>query len=261
MAALIGLGSMSFAWLTWNQDSSRQIIENKAPKTSSVRSNIEYATETFGEHEFHLSWHTRFREIKKSAVLNAVSIQDLMSLPELEEMEKLIGMTLESVKNDQPSGNIQRSLSLDFTAEQKQRLVSADFSENFRIYLDYMKLDPFSNKESVEYSSPHFTIVPETMASYEGGNRALVQFMSNGSHSETILLKDKRVSPAKFKFTVSKTGTLKNIELDKSCGFPFVDQLLMSLIKQAPGKWSPAKDRFGNTVDQEFYFFFGEMGC
>ncbi|MEL7004495.1 MAG: hypothetical protein AAFN93_17440 [Bacteroidota bacterium] len=60
---------------------------------------------------------------------------------------------------------------------------------------------------------------------------------------------------------VTKNGTLENVRLTATSGYPSVDELMVELIDSLPAKWNPAENSEGEKVDQELVFFFGLMGC
>ena len=70
-----------------------------------------------------------------------------------------------------------------------------------------------------------------------------------------------KLKPAKLYFTVSKTGTIENVRLDRSSNYPIVDEAMIELIKNAPGEWLPAENEKGEKVEQELVVSFGLMGC
>ena len=70
-----------------------------------------------------------------------------------------------------------------------------------------------------------------------------------------------KLQPAKLYFTVSKEGMIENVRLDRTSNFPAVDETMIELITNAPGKWIPAENSKGEKVDQELVVSFGLMGC
>ncbi|MEX0272801.1 MAG: energy transducer TonB, partial [Flavobacteriaceae bacterium] len=67
--------------------------------------------------------------------------------------------------------------------------------------------------------------------------------------------------PAKLFFTVTAKGSLENIRLDRSSGYPSIDEKMLELLPQVPGKWIPAQNRNGENVAQELVVSFGLLGC
>lgn len=61
--------------------------------------------------------------------------------------------------------------------------------------------------------------------------------------------------------TLCKDGNIDNISLDRSSGYPLIDQKLKKILKEIECDWQVAKDSFGNTVDQELVLYFGILGC
>ncbi|WP_185956540.1 energy transducer TonB [Changchengzhania lutea] len=111
------------------------------------------------------------------------------------------------------------------------------------------------------YSTPHHTIVPEYQARYKSGKEALATFLKENTKNVTANLDAKKLQAAKLFFTVTKSGTIENVKLDRPSGYPEVDEAMVDLINKAPGIWIPAINYKGEKVDQELVVSFGLMGC
>ena len=61
----------------------------------------------------------------------------------------------------------------------------------------------------------------------------------------------------KIAFTITENGTITNVNLDRTTGYPQLDFELKQLIKNVPGKWIPAKNQEGKNVEQELVMSFG----
>ena len=107
----------------------------------------------------------------------------------------------------------------------------------------------------------YFTVVPEKEAEYIGGRDALIQYLKENSRAAISAVSKDNLRSGRINFTVTKEGTLSNIQLDGTCGYPFVDTALIQLLLTLPGKWHPATDVNGERVEQELVFFFGQVGC
>jgi TonB family protein len=78
----------------------------------------------------------------------------------------------------------------------------------------------------------------------------------------TVNINEDDVNFSKLYFTISKTGEVRDVHVDKSCGYEKLDNGLIWLIKKAPGKWIPARTGDGQATNQTFHILFGSGdGC
>ena len=64
-----------------------------------------------------------------------------------------------------------------------------------------------------------------------------------------------------MRFILGKKGSISNVKLTDTSGYPSVDEELIKIITNMPEKWEPAENSNGEKVNQEFVFFFGTQGC
>lgn len=140
------------------------------------------------------------------------------------------------------------------TPAQIALLKTADYSTNFNIEA-YNKKDPSS------VYPYYFTIIPETEASYLGGKDAIINYLKKNSEATIAKTEKGNLKSGKARFTISKEGMIKNVNLELSSGYPTVDKKMIQLIPTIPGIWIPAKNEKGETVEQELVFSFGAIGC
>lgn len=55
--------------------------------------------------------------------------------------------------------------------------------------------------------------------------------------------------------------TIAHVKLTETSGYTSVDKGLVELITTMTGKWDPATNSKGESVNQELVFFFGLEGC
>ena len=144
-------------------------------------------------------------------------------------------------------------------AAQVMLLQSTDYSTNFYINASSMKGHP-STGERIDYAY-YFTIIPENEAEYIGGHDKLINYLKEGTKDKTVSINQDQLKPGQVSFTVTKDGTVKNIKLLNTSGYPTIDEALLELISNMPEKWQPATNLKGESVEQELIFFFGEEGC
>lgn len=149
-------------------------------------------------------------------------------------------------------------------------LKSADYSTNIRI-------ESLCNRRNVSTCNSHkaingqiikndqlvyyMTITPKKEAKYAKGYDALIDYLRENSKENTVVIRKDKLEPGRVQFTVTKTGKIKNVHLNSTCGYDSVDATLMNMISNMTGKWEPAISSKGKKVDQTFTFFFGIQGC
>jgi TonB family protein len=105
------------------------------------------------------------------------------------------------------------------------------------------------------------TVTPEKETQYSDGKDALIAYLKENSTAQTANIKQDQIERGALNFTISKTGTLTNVKLASSSGYPSLDEVMMELINTLPGTWEPAENAKGDKVDQELVFSFGRGGC
>ncbi len=139
---------------------------------------------------------------------------------------------------------------------------------NFVSYPDYpdffYRVDTMNKEtERLGYSdsTPYLMIAPEKQAAYVNGMDALIDYLKESNKKNTVIVRRSELKPGKLYFTVNKEGTISNVELISTSGYPYIDKVLTELITNAPGEWEPAENSKGERVDQKLILFFGIVGC
>lgn len=142
------------------------------------------------------------------------------------------------------------------TNAQLSLLQKVDYSTDFFIFGNYK-----TEAGEENYIVYYMTVVPETEASYEMGNDALLYYLKEKSKEVIKEARKERLEAGKVRFSINTKGLVESVVLDATSGYSAIDSKMIELIKAMPGKWSPAKDAKGNLVNQEFVFSFGIIGC
>lgn len=202
--------------------------------------------------EFFYNISPRFEGIKKSDIDKATSIFDFISDEDSIQIKKLNSTEIILIINDRQTQFREYGTEENLTENQLNMLQSVDYSKHFLIKAIY---------ESIEFEyhdfSPHYTVVPETQSNYADGTDALIKYLKDNKSKNTDFIDEKKLQFVKISFTISTDGQIKQVNLDRSTGYPQLDFELIELIKNAPGKWIPAKNAEGKTVEQELVFSFG----
>lgn len=140
-------------------------------------------------------------------------------------------------------------------------LQSVDYSANILVKANYRQKNEETDEWRGFYSTPHITIVPEKQAVYIPGKAALIEYLKANSVGKTALVQKDKLKSGKLYFTVSQEGTISDVKLASTSGYPAIDQTMIDIITQAPGKWEAAENAKGEKVDQDLVFSFGTIGC
>jgi TonB family protein len=94
--------------------------------------------------------------------------------------------------------------------------------------------------------------IPSTEAEFPGGLQQLTRYYAAclGSHIHETG-PSKNIDRALVKFTVNEKGQVENAKISRSTTDPKIDLLLLNATTNMP-KWTPAKNRQGRKVKQEF---------
>lgn len=236
-------------------------------KDKSVTNNIETASirtstkvkdsvkNTFPDFFYDIS--TRFNPIKKTDIINAKSIYNILNKVEINNIDSVKSVNFIIVENDKRTYKSGIGNSSSLTDEQINFLKSLDYSTNFIMEVDYL----FKGDLIEKTSTPHYTVVPDTQAQYIYGKKALINFLKENTKAETTNISAEKLKAAKLYFTVTKIGTIENVYLDRSSGYPDIDNLIIYLISKTPIGWIPATNSEGENIRQELVISFGLIGC
>lgn len=231
------------------------INENVADisKTASIKASEENKKEKENNRfsDFIYDIGTRFRPIKKSDVIHATSIKNFVDEHEMGEIESVKSVEFIILEKDERTDKRASGNSASLNKTQVNFLNAFDYSTSFLMKINY--------KDKI--STPHYTIVPEVQAEYIYGKDALVKYFISNTKEATAKIPEDKLKPAKLYFTVTKKGTIDGVHLDRSSGYPEIDNLVTRLISETPGGWIPATNSEGKTVDQELVVSFGLIGC
>jgi hypothetical protein len=210
--------------------------------------------------EFIYEIAPRFNPIKKEDLHNARTFRDIIGEEDAQKIVSYNQLSVILLDGDKQTLTKEAGKASKFTTAQVDLLQSFDHSTNLLIWAKYQ--DMSESGAIFEEDWPHYlTIVPEKQAEYEGGMEALKYFLDKNSAEKTSGIPEDQLQAAKLFFTVTKDGTIDNIYLDRSSGFRDIDLMMFTLIKEAPGNWTPAENSKGEPVDQELVVSFGLKGC
>lgn len=250
------LSLTAFAYINKNDSSNDklEIASNEIPSKAE-----DAKKETFPDFIYGIG--SRFGPIKKEDINNIKSINDFFNEEDIEKMGSIKSIEIIIVENEKRTNKKLVANSNEFTNDQIEFLKSFDYSTSFLIDTNYEQKNIETGKLEYSAFTPHHTIVPEIQAEYIYGKEALINFFKENTKAETANVSAKKLKPAKLYFTVTEKGTIDNVHLDRSSGYPDIDNLMTNLISETPGGWIPATNSEGENIKQELTVSFGLMGC
>jgi hypothetical protein len=211
--------------------------------------------------EFYYGIATRFSPISKSTFSDITSLEKFMTPDDQSLIKQIHSIKVIIIENDIQTDERLYQEGNKLSAAQISLIENLEYSANFLIGLDCTFKNGNTGELDNGYYSPHFTITPHVQAQYKKGEAALLNYLKVNSQSEVAAIDLKKVTPAKIYFTVTKNGEITNIKQDRTTSYPLIDNKMMALISDMPGKWIPAQNKAGIKVDQELVFTFGLGGC
>ena len=211
--------------------------------------------------DFNYSIGPRFQPITKVELVKMKSVTDFNTKKENKQIESFESTALIVIADERQTEIRQYGDTETLNTEQLELLNSLEVSSHFLMRTEFMKRNTETGELEFAHYGPHYTIVPEKQAKYDRGSDALLAYISRENKENTANLNEDQLQFAMLHFTVSKTGTLTNMFLDRSSGNVTIDKAMLSLIQSAPGKWIPAENEKGKNVDQELVITFGVGGC
>ena len=203
----------------------------------------------------------RFKGIKKSDLNKATSFEDFIGKKHANRITKYKSLSVIDLDDDKQTDRKITTNSGQLTEEQQDRLQAAGLSTNILIWAEYTEKWEDTGVVEDSYWTPHLTVVPEKQAVYIHGEKAFLAYLEENIPEFTDYVRREQLQPGRIYFTVGPMGTITQVDLQASSGVPKMDEKLVKLIYQAPGKWTPAENADGEKVEQVLVVFFGTMGC
>ncbi len=258
--ALVALGLMAFGYISLNNGAAVQLEPNtKSDIADNTKTKEKIEKRIFSDFVYDVG--PRFSPIKKEELNKVKSVSDFLDKEQLQRIESFKSVSIIIIKGDKESDNRKTGNGDLLTTSQIELLQSSGYSTNFKIRAEYKQKNKNTGLIEDSYSTPHLTIVPEKQAEYAYGKKALIEYLKDNINEHTANVDPEKLQPAKLYFTVTKTGAIKNVNLDQTSNFPEIDKKMEELISNLEGIWNPAENFDGEKVDQELVISFGLMGC
>ncbi len=146
------------------------------------------------------------------------------------------------------------------TDEQKQMLVSAEIGTDISVDVTHYYSNPVTGVLETRNVQFSYTVIPEIEATYPDGVDGLHTFLDKKAVQKIPDAQFSNAEQAVIAFVISEDGRVEQAMVEKSCGSPDTDALLLHTINNMP-KWIPAKNADGVNVPQKFLLVVGHPGC
>lgn len=206
---------------------------------------------------------TRFAAIKKTDIDKATTIYDFLNEGEKQQIAHVNSVDIITIKNNQQSDMRQYGTSDRFTDAQLKLIRSTPYFNHFTIRTEFKKKNTETGKLEERFFGPNITIVSEKQATYVDGKDALITYLKDNNKEDMNIIENNKLGSIKLSFIITKEGKVSEVKYDvMTTGYPSLDKKLMRLIKNIPGKWTPAENFKGEKMEQELVFTFGPAnGC
>ncbi|MFK7783354.1 energy transducer TonB [Psychroserpens sp.] len=205
----------------------------------------------------------RFATINKTKLDKSTSIYDFLNEGEKNQIDQFESVEIVVIKDERQTAISAFGKHENLTNAQLKLLRSLDYFNHFAIRTHFKGKNKDTGKLEDRFFNPHITIVPDHQATYENGEKALINYFKEKSSEAVSIIRGDNLGAVMLYFTVTKDGLISNIYQKRmSTGYPSIDEKFKQLIKNIPGKWSPAENDKGEKIDQELVFTFGPAnGC
>lgn len=258
--AVVALGLMAFGYISLNNEVAVSLEPNsKSEIADNTKAKEKIEKRIFSDFVYNVG--PRFSPIKKEELNKVKTVTDFLDEEQLQRIVSYISVSVIIIEGDKESHVRETGNGDLLTPAQIELLQSSEYSTNFKIRAEYKEKNKKTGKIEDSYSTPHLTIVPEKQAEYVYGYKALIEYLKENIKEHTANVDPEKLQPAKLYFTITKTGAIKNVNLDRTSNFPEIDKKMLELISNLEGIWNPAENSKSEKVDQELVVSFGLMGC
>ena len=242
-AILITISLTAFGYMNWNTSDALE-IDNKVV-----------------DEDFLYDVGSRFDPVTKAEISSAESIFDFLNDRQAPPGELFESMTINIVENEWPNGIQASGDSEMLNSGQRDLLLSAESSTHFSVRAEYHVVNKESGELEDSRLNPYLTIVPEKQATYKKGKESFLKYLRSNNRKNLATLESDKLRLAKLYFTVTKEGRISHIKIGNHSGYDTLDKIMINLLMNAPGIWSPAENAKGEKVDQELVISYGMKGC
>jgi len=143
------------------------------------------------------------------------------------------------------------------TQPQKKLILSSDSETFTKVNVHYLPENNLKNN-TPKYFDFSFKMDVDHPAQYEGGKKALNEFIKNEAIEKIAVNDFDNEALAAVKFTIDENGNIENPHIFETSRNETFDKFLISAISKMPS-WIPAKYNNGTKVKQEYVLLVGNM--
>lgn len=199
--------------------------------------------------------------VTKENLLAAKTIYDIVPGDAKLEGVSYASVSIRIVEGESQTDVVEVGSDPVLTPAQQKLLRSLDYASNFMIRVEVVDKDGATGTTKWDYATPYVTVVPEKQAVNSSGKEAMIEHVKTGTANFANIVDAKTLKPGKIVYAVTKEGTVSNVRLSVSSGYPALDERVIELVRTLPGSWEPATNAAGEKVEQRFVFSFGTVGC
>lgn len=246
-AILISLSLTAFGYINWEHTSANTV--QTVDSTNQSDTDLLYEIDS------------RFiATITKKKLDNATSVIDIFPSKATQFITSYQDVKVSVLYNDVEFGVSEVGINEVLNPAQIKLLKSAKVSTNIQVSA-HCKRRTDTGELTYYHLVYYMTITPEKEAEYVNGHNTLINYLKENSKEETALIKKEKLKPGRVRFTVTKEGTVSNVQLSSTSGYDVVDKTLIDLIQNTSGKWNAATNSQNEKINQELVLFFGMKGC
>lgn len=256
------LSLLIFSFTNWNSTENNEESSSNS-KDLAFKDEIKGETNNKAIPDLYYGVDSRFAAAKKEDVHNATSIYAFLNDGEKQQIAHINSVDIIIIKDNQKSEIREYGTDANLTDAQIKLLRSTDYFSHFTIRTEFKEKNEETGKLEARFFGPHITVVPETQATYVDGKEALIDYLKVNSKDNMTIIKGDDLGAIKLSFIITKNGKVTNVKHDAmTTGYSSIDEKLIKLLENIPGKWTAAENSKGEKIDYELVFTFGPAnGC
>jgi len=257
--ALMVFSLTAFSFIKWNSSTiTTDEVLIKVVEESDFDFKVLFNNEV--KPGFHYDVASRFNTtITKEKLFNAKSIIDLVPIEATAGLDSFREVKI--VLHSKCKNKYEEGVNDKLNSRQIKLLHSMNYSTSFNIEA-FCKYTNADTGKTEDYCFVYYiTVIPEHQTKFQQGHKELLNYLMIKSAKAVENTQIDQLKSGKIQFTIAKNGTVSKVILESTSGYDSIDDKMIELIKMMPGKWKPARNSFGEKVEQELVYSFGMIGC